>query len=150
LQHGQEQYRLHQGVAGVIRAHHGHHRVESEGVVRAKRNHEGVVIGRRLKFEVKGHAKLLAHRETERAVHSRAARTVHHEVRGARLVKEALHYQSVASRQGAKFLQRLLDVGGHLSRRLTIDPADSREVVHRRVEVARRQGLGEFFIEARH
>ena len=64
-------------------------------MVRAERQHDGVVAGRGLQLEVERAAELLAQREPERAVDAPAVRRVHDELHAAGVVEEALEHEAL-------------------------------------------------------
>ena len=66
--------------------------------MRAERQHDRVVAGRRLQFEVERHAEPLAQREAEGAVDPTAIRRVDDEVHAVDLVEEPLEHQVVVRR----------------------------------------------------
>ena len=66
---------------------------EREAVVRPERQHDGVVVGRRLQLEVERHAEPLAQRQAERPVDPTAVGRVHHQVHALRVVEEPLEHE---------------------------------------------------------
>ena len=78
------------------------HLPQREAVVRAERQHDGVVAGGRLQLEVEGAAELLAQRQPERPVDPAAEGGVHHELHPAGVVEEPLEHDAVLGGQRAE------------------------------------------------
>ncbi len=78
------------------------HLLELEAVLRAERQHDGLLVGRRLQLESETHAEPLAQREPPRPVDAAAERRVHDELRAAALVEEALEHDAALCRDAAE------------------------------------------------
>ena len=78
------------------------HVLEREAVLRAEREHDGVVAGRGLQLEVEATQKRLRSARPERAVDAAAERRVHDELHAARLVEEALEDDVLLGRHDAE------------------------------------------------
>ncbi len=94
---------------------------EREAVLRAEREHHGVVVRRRLQLEVEVLAELLAQRQTEPPVEPGPVGAVDDQLHAAGLVEEALDHQSLAGGQHPQDGERRRQVPHDLARRLGID-----------------------------
>src|ERR1035441_602666 len=64
--------------------------VERKGMLLAERNHDAVIGGGRLQFEIERSAEALAQRQSPGAVDARAEGRVNHQLHAAAFVEEAL------------------------------------------------------------
>ena len=67
-------------------------------MLRAEREHDGVVGGRRLQLEIERAAKPFSQRQPPRAVQPDTERGVYHQLHAARLVEEPFHDDLVLRR----------------------------------------------------
>ena len=99
---------------------HRLHAGEREAVLGPEREHDGVVVGRRLQLEVERDAEPLAQRQPERAVDAATEGRVDDQLRALAVVEAALDDDALAGRQVAQRGQAGGAVGddllGHLGR----------------------------------
>ncbi len=117
-EHGRGQQRLDEQVARRLGPEVVEHVLEREGVLRAEREHDRLLVGRRLELEAEAAAEALAQREAQRAVDAAAERRVQHQLHAARLVEEPLEDEPPLRRHRAEGLASRGDVLGDLARRL--------------------------------
>ena len=117
-EHRHRQQRLRQRLLDVRRADEGEEVFQRRAVLRAHREEDGIVAGRRLQLEVERAAEVLAQRQPPGAVHAAPERRVHHELHAAALVEEALEDHVAVRRHQAERVKLGPHVANELRRRL--------------------------------
>ena len=97
---------------------------EREGMLRAERQQQRVLGGRRLQLEIELAAESLAQRQRPRAIDAAAERRMQHELHPAGLVEEAFEDQRLLRGHDAQRAPAVREVVG----RLLAPPRDSRPV----------------------
>ena len=77
------------------------HVLEREGVLRAQRENDRLLVGRCLQLEPEADAEPLAQRETVGAVDPAPERRMHHELHAAAFVEEALEHDAASGSETA-------------------------------------------------
>ena len=111
LKHRRRQQGLFEQRLGIVDAEHGEQRVDGKTVLRPERQHDAVVVGTGLQFEVEAAAEPLAQGETPGPIDSRSQRRVDHQLHAAGFVEEALEHDLPAGRHQAQRGQLRADVG---------------------------------------
>ena len=91
-EHGRIEQRLREHVLDGFGPQKLEHDFERKGMLLAERNHDAVVGGRRLQFEIERAAEALAQRQAPGAIDARAERRVQDELHAAAFVEEALRH----------------------------------------------------------
>ena len=116
------EHRLHQQVFGGRGSQVLEDILEREAVLRAEREHDGVLGRRGLQLEVEAAAESFAQRETPRAIDPAAKGRVQHELHPACFVKEPLEHQNLLCGNGTQDLTRGREILHDLPRACFIDP----------------------------
>ena len=98
-------------VAGI---EHAEQIIDRDAVIRPHREHDAVVVGTGLQFEVKAAAESLAERQSPGPVDSRPPRGMNHQLHAARLVEEPLKDDPLERRNQAECRSLGRDVKGRL------------------------------------
>jgi len=118
-EHGGRKQRLRQHVVGVLRVEHLEHMLQREAVLGAQREHNAVIVGAGLQFEVETAAEALAHGQAPGTVDPRPERGVDDKLHAARLVEKSLeHHLLLRGHQPQGGLLRR-----HVKHRLLCGPA---------------------------
>ena len=94
-----DQHRLFEHRLDVSRGQHGEHAFQRETVLRAKRQHDPVVIGVGLQFKIERPAKSLAHGQAPGPRNTRSERGMNHQLHPATFVEEPLKDDATHRRQ---------------------------------------------------
>ena len=133
-EHGRGQHRLAQHGFGGLGPKQPGGAVEREAVLGPERQHDGVVIGRRLQLEVERGAEALAQRQAQPPVDAPAQWGVHDHLHATGLVEEPFEHEVVTGRKRGELAQTGRQVLHQLLCRVRFEPARLLDVGPRRVE----------------
>src|SRR5690606_21288390 len=97
--------------------------VERKTMLRSEREHDGVVVGRRLQLEIERATEPLSEQEPEAAIDARSIGRVHDQLHATRLVEKPLHDEASLCGKQSERLPRGSQVFDQRARRRATDAA---------------------------